>query len=120
MIKKEDLRIGNWIKDGHDFEQVTSHHIKCVELERCEYDPIELTEEILLKCGFGINNRPSKDVYIEFNPRMAILFNQGNISEMDLIQDGKFISFKHGHIKFLHQLQNLVYSLTNEELIYTP
>ena len=106
MIKKEDLRIGNWIKDGHDFEQVTSYHIKCVELGRCEYDPIELTEEILLKCGFN------KHI------NQATLFT---LNDVDVwFVNGKFCNILDVEIKYYHQLQNYYYSQKLEELNYTP
>lgn len=70
---------------------------------------IELTEEILLKCGF----EKRKDG--NFN-----LFKQ---SEVDIVIDKEFsawkcdgINFSVGCIKYLHQLQNLYYALCNEEL----
>ena len=135
-MKANELRIGSIVKslvNDEDFSIVEEighraslgHYVSLnnqhsgVWLEHQERDlilGIPLTEEWLIKFGFGINKRPSKDIYIEFNPRMAILFNQGNVGEMDLVQDGKFISFKHGHIKYVHQLQNLYFALTNEEL----
>jgi hypothetical protein len=129
-MKANELRLGNWIEFNNFISppnnlQVTPRMFRQLGMDLSEnldlelsgyHKPIPLTEEWLLRMGFEINKRPSKDIYIEFNPRMAILFNQGNVGEMDLIQDGKFISFKHGHIKYVHQLQNLYFALTNEEL----
>jgi hypothetical protein len=51
-MKASELRIGNWIKDGHDIEQITSDHMICLHSGRCEFDQIPLTEEWLLKFGF--------------------------------------------------------------------
>ena len=75
--------------------------------------PIELTEEWLLKFGF---KRVGNYVGIGFNPRMSIQFHDGNSAECDITQTGQMISFRHGHIKYVHQLQNLYFALTGEEL----
>ncbi len=93
------------------FECGFDHSIDC-------YKPIPLTEEWLLKFGFSKSVRENyNDMYKDLSARMVLWFNEGNIAEMDLIQDEKHISFKHGHIQFVHQLQNLYFALTGEELI---
>ena len=48
--------------------------------------------------------------------RIGIRFFGGNSAECDIIQDRKFIAFGNGHIKYVHQLQNLFHSLTGTEL----
>ena len=65
--------------------------------------PIELTEEILLKC-----------VFIP----CSIIDNHFNISGMCIWKcNDMFLCDKNGiHIKYLHQLQNLYFALTGEEL----
>jgi hypothetical protein len=77
-----------------------------------ELDPFELTPGLLERCGFTVRQKYKffKN-YIALNDR-----GDGNwvIVEFDLI-DG------HGHmlrntIKHLHQLQNLYFALTGEEL----
>lgn len=72
-----------------------------VDLERIK--PIELTEEILLKCGFV------KCSYIDnhYNVLGMVIWN---CNEM-------FICNKNGvQLKYLHQLQNLYYCLVGKEL----
>jgi hypothetical protein len=97
-----ELRIGNWIQDGNEFEQITIDHLNCLYSGRCEYDPITLTEEWLLKFGFEItDNFQTKDRFQTHK------------------QDG-IIWFEYGYIvvelNYVHQLQNLYFALTNEEL----
>ena len=94
-MKATDLRIGNLIRDGHEIETVTSDHIKCAESGRCEYDPIPLTEEWLLKFG---------------------IIWDGDIK----ILKGYLNNYVDGNgetrLKYVHQLQNLFHALTGEEL----
>ena len=125
-MKVEELRIGNWIKDGHEFEQIKIEHLVCLSSGRCEFDPIPLTEEWLLKFGFDKGNykeinekhfvKKSNtikviisgvgfwDVYTDYNP-YQITFSNG----LNVITDNRGVN----HV---HQLQNLYFALTGEEL----
>jgi hypothetical protein len=75
-----------------------------------DFDPIPLTEEILLKCGFikstlveGCYFHNQKErLYISIANQHAIHF--GNINGVLVMID------------YLHQLQNLYFALTGEEL----
>lgn len=102
MIKAQDLRLGNWVYS-------TSHKVNC-KVIRLSYDseldnsePIPLTEEILLKCGFD-KVREYFTIYNEF----------------DVFKDNKgyytHINCGNIYLNSLHQLQNLFYTLTGEEL----
>lgn len=71
--------------------------------------PIKLTEEILLKCGFEI--KP----YSYTNPH----FIKGGFG-FDAITFEIKINGQHTNLKYLHQLQNIYFALTGEELIYDP
>lgn len=123
MIAANDLRIGNWVMYDNRYFQIDSIATVFPTLNTTEFgigvvdwnniSGIPLTEKILLDCGFDTNGI---HIFKEFNPRMVLYFNNGNHAEMDLIQDGKSISFKYSHIKYLHELQNLFYSLTKTEL----
>ena len=118
MIKIEELRIGNWVFDQDcepyyfQIEQIRKDigdslwvyyrngSIKCKVPE-----PIPLTEEILLKCGFVPCSIMDNHYYLEG----LLLWN---------IQ-GMFINGRTDvRLKHLHQLQNLYFALTNEELNY--
>ena len=80
------------------------------------FNPIPLTPNILEKCGFTKNKEWA---ILYFNPRMGIRFYDFNYAECDIIQDQHFVAFKNSHMKYLHQLQNLYFALTNEELNIT-
>jgi hypothetical protein len=118
MIKAEELRIGNWVeitkpRHGETFIKVESIANDIINLEFREYSffelkPILLTEEILLKCGFEdeTDNQP-----FDLGVRT---YDNGTISidsnfEVGLGRNSHFV-------KYLHQLQNLYYALTGEEL----
>lgn len=121
MVKANELMIGNYVLDVepyNDFVKVQPHHIaRLVENTGHVYRPIPLTPEILEKCGFVFNEKGN--LGLEFPARMALIFNKGNVGELDFAQDNNRISFKFGHIKYLHQLQNLYFALTGLELDFT-
>jgi len=108
-----ELRIGNWINIQGNFKKVLGidyiHKEHLIisdgyyQLDWCE--PIPLTEEILLKCGF--EKHITIDIYPTFVFRM-ININDGIVYVSDL----GFLN----HIKHLHQIQNLYFALTGEEL----
>ena len=102
MLKANELRIGNcvyafktiWQIDNTDFNNI----------EKIEtYKPIPLTEDILLKCGF---KKEPIDVY--------------SLNGIDLCVSDNSVEFFAGRIEtniyYLHQLQNLYFALTGEEL----
>jgi hypothetical protein len=108
-----ELRIGNWIQDGNEFEQITIDHLNCLNSGRCEYDPITLTEEWLLKFGFEkvLNQYKkitdvSKDTFK--NIPFIILFLDNQFQYDDL----RFRT----NLQYVHQLQNLYFALTGDEL----
>lgn len=72
-----------------------------------DFRAIPLTEEILLKkCGFEFDS-----VYISYNNGyFTLIYNEGHIS---LVVEGQWLTLE---IKYLHQLQNLYFALTGEEL----
>jgi hypothetical protein len=127
MIKSNALRVGNRVYDERRIVQfVYQVFNKGVELSEdetgsndCDFTEdeifgIPLTPEILEKCGFGYDY--DGHLRISLPARMELWFYKGNSAEMDIRQDGKFISFKCAHLQYLHQLQNLFFALSGEEL----
>lgn len=118
MIKANELRIGNWVilsEDSTKFiiEEISktglvvqnSQETAWIEIE--EFEPIPLTEEILLKCGFehsiaGLfgNNYMLNSVSIQLKTLGAYIL----------------VCYPKCEIKYLHQLQNLYFALTGQEL----
>jgi hypothetical protein len=119
-MKASELRIGNLVDLGNRIAKVTEiNHLACVvvDLEETQ-DTIEdyervkgiiLTEEWLLNFGFEKNNN---NQFILMKGSVDILFNK------DLngwTCDG--INFSINMTEHVHQLQNLYFALTGEELI---
>lgn len=113
MIQATELRIGNWVLG------IVGQPERVVKLQAGAVyqwnNPIELTEEILLKCGFGgfdgnkffeisIKETSNKMVWLAFSKEKS--FVTIRVNEM---------GFK-VKMQYLHQLQNLYYALTGEEL----
>lgn len=128
MIKANELRKDNWVnitrlytKNGKVPFQITSdiiaHYDSGID---CEFtlEPIPLSQDILLKAGFIVDPENEKNLILE-------------LADCDLIYDTEGLPFpllslylsvgEEGfylkHILYLHQLQNLVQSLSGEELI---
>jgi len=103
-LKQSDLRVGNYIlRDGKQI-QVTAMTIFCLGKH---HQPITLTEEWLLKFGF------KKDGFLNSANRWMSIFNQ------PLIQGNGYFTIPNyplTEIHYVHQLQNLYYDLTREEL----
>ncbi len=117
-MKAQELRIGNLLKISNKIGNlisvlendvlkisVNSNTNISAPIER--FDPIPLTEEWLLKFGFEYT-------------RILCGFNQyrNKILELSITPNGYeiFFTYKWINIKYVHQLQNLYFALTGEEL----
>lgn len=104
-MEANELRIGNYVLDSYNgkITRINWQEIKWIQEVTDRYASIELTEEILLKCGFI---------------PCSIIDNHFNISGMCIWKcNDMFLCDKNGiHIKHLHQLQNLYFALTGKEL----
>ena len=120
MIKTNELRIGNivflndkqkvWeIMDGFDIDEMT---------ENSTVDPIPLTEEWLLKFGFE-KNEYTKDFrlgkywvenrYFDSYEKSMFLFGCYQFNKI-------YITSNVDVLKYVHELQNLYFALTGQEL----
>lgn len=129
-MKAEELRIGNWFID-HYAEPETTIYWQVEGIERASNSPnqkhlgvrfrngsswasldiltpIPLTEEWLLKFGFKQTN----GAFFELN---GIGFIAGFSITDEFVLSGTF-GPRHIHIYYVHQLQNLYFALTGEEL----
>ena len=118
MIKTNELRIGNFVSindkqkaweimDGFDIDEMTSNS---------SVDAISLTEEWLVK--FGFEKMPTNEYWFGIIAKGKILHISlsGNVEIMGL----NFNSISLGDIcKYVHQLQNLYFSITGEELVFS-
>jgi hypothetical protein len=118
-MKASELRIGNLVDLGNRIAKVIEiNHLACVvvDLEETQdtiedYErtkPIPLTEEWLV--NFGFDKLP-----IVFESKKFYLYKQDNSDIWRLNHSGT-----NAHIttlKYVHQLQNLYFALTGEELV---
>jgi hypothetical protein len=105
-MKINELRVGNYI---YYCDEIYKVDLRCIynhmdDEQDDAYQPIPLTEEILLKCEID------EDINVEFDKILGYY--------VVYLED----SFCLNSVKLyhLHQLQNLYYALTNDELRYNP
>jgi hypothetical protein len=115
-MKASELRIGNWLLftdwPAQGFRQMTGNDIGVCEKDPKWLDyffkPIPLTEEWLLKFGFD------KGSYFFSKDGFEFYLNDG--------ENGNWYPLVGGSVKieYVHQLQNLYFALTGEELTIQP
>jgi hypothetical protein len=121
-MKANQLRIGNLVQVNNETVEVlwfdhegavcqTLDHKAQVDMP---IEPIPLTEDILLKCGFKRDNK------YDFTLKVKDVGDFYTSSEW--FHGNGYITFEHFGIKlfYLHQLQNLYFALTEEELTIKP
>lgn len=128
-MKTQDLRIGNWINFPFHNEDVQiiglpllqnlkqGIQVKTLGTELCEplekqFSPIPLTEEWLVRFGFE-KREPDDDYNYWGILNFTVLYGR--------TMDRDFSFFLNGYhndcnIQYVHQLQNLYFALTGEEL----
>lgn len=138
QINATELRIGNWIASGEKFNDTSTigkvleigneerdfEQIYCECLESFEwffkdnYCGIPLTEELLLKCGF---EKKDKEWYLFPSPEIQIIVlnddkYNGVMFYTRTIHTDYTPIYCTKHINNVHQLQNLYFALTGQEL----
>lgn len=117
MMQANELRTGNWIQEQSGrYIKAGYHEIRLLVIGECvdgkppSYKPIPLTPELLEKCGFKNVQQYGEDFMY-------------STDEWDILLSKRAYFFVwpavfHGDIEIynLHQLQNLIYALTGQEL----
>ena len=127
MIQVPDLCIGNWVYDGDRTqfpmfiraigEDYVYLDFEGNESDLWESDPedlrgIPLTEDILTKCGFSFSNGLWRHQYgVKVKPEAGFVFIENKDGESML-----YGTCTCKDVWFLHQLQNLVYMITKQQL----
>lgn len=115
-MKTNELRIGNFVYDIHRGIVVDVHLnvLRSIKTNKtCLYQSIPLTEEWLEKFGF------TKAIYYDVDQNYYVYFD---FSIYNFYDEGWFfLDPDNGHIntkgvKYVHELQNLYFALTGEEL----
>jgi hypothetical protein len=122
-MKANELRIGNWYKGdclAQQYWQITAQEILDFYDDPIDdyFQPIEITKEWLLKLGFEYNNNydnyviRARDYYnsVGWNDEDCEWYYNNDRSDAGCY----YIT----DIKYVHQLQNLYFALTQEELQY--
>lgn len=122
IMKATELRIGNYIekslKSGQGrsvIDKVTFTNLQRIfeESGSMNFNPIQLTEELLIKCGWGkgeydseyTDNVSLKQEVLSYNVNSQMFCIETNCDVIEI-----------KHIQYLHQLQNLYFALTGQEL----
>lgn len=131
MVRVEELRVGNFLKSHSNIIEVTAIGKDRADLILrqpntavnwsmlySDLQPIQLTEEILLKLGFEVKSNAGVK-YISFgriNKSYEVYLPiVNNILCLSIWQNKMFLDLG-TRIKYLHQLQNLYFALTGQEL----
>ncbi len=147
MIEAKDVRVENKVLFGivpvtikgihtqkvfHEKGQAQQEHFYVDDfVEFSQYyavdgynlDPLPLTEDILLKCGFEVDedagnwHSPEHTIYRTKGFRVGI--KDDYIGWYNQADDDFYSSF-YPQLHYLHQLQNLYFALTQTELNYKP
>jgi hypothetical protein len=118
MVKSKDLRIGNFVYVSYENEESILKNEQSIL--KFEFDsgwnfdyikPIPLTEEWLLKFGFkkGFNDT---DMRVQVTKDCSMSIWTCDEKDNCIIGDDLVLT-----IQYVHQLQNLYFVLTGEELI---
>lgn len=135
-MKANELRIGNYVNIEGDVVKVKEIYEKSIHYANGEYEsyatedfiqPIELTEELMLKIGFKKERQLISNLfYLDYETdvdniirvKYVIYPKAPSLLKITTSQCWNYECFefiKRG-IRYLHQLQNAYYCLTNEEL----
>lgn len=128
-MKANELRINNWYDHNGDYRQVTPNTIEEVwESERSWCRPIPLTEEWLLKFGFENSSHPDFDFHINiphlrdnnYKSTIGVIEWSDGVIEVYRVNGKTDVHTAEtcgvATIQYVHQLQNLYFALTGEEL----
>ena len=111
-MKATELRIGNYTLNGrvveltYDDIVVTDGFTIWRQSSGLEIEPIPLTGEWLRRFGFNVSKLGINSLYLGL-----LEYSDGNV----YIDEGRGL-IAIDHVKHVHQLQNLYFALTGEEL----
>lgn len=108
-----ELRIGNWVEIIQPTKEIyTTIQPSCFSVEIIShYQPIPLTKEWLLRFGFYENRNHNPSWQLDVNLGFSIW---GRVKTgFNVFVDSDEIGYPINHV---HQLQNLYFALTGEEL----
>ena len=112
-MKANELRIGNYVDIKHDEYECESFQFNFESGWNMEFvHPIPLTEEWLLK--FNLNKPTNKHPYHFKKSMVEFLHSEYQNKLKCFYNNAPMFSFP---CKYVHELQNLYFAITGEELI---
>ena len=119
-MKATELRLGNYVTQIGELFQVSVDILKEMESHDDVYTPIPLTEEWLIKFGFKIGYWANEGRWF-YHPDYGDRDIKNKFILNDIENRGIFSFDWRGTerlatIQYVHQLQNLYFALTGEEL----
>ena len=126
MIKENDLRLNNLVKWNDTVQKITAiafgnclldkHPTADYPVKLIEIEPVQLTEKILLSCGF----KERKSVFGYWIYEIKFQHTVFSVEEVDLGLCYFYIGNTHvSQTKNVHELQNIYFALTGVELVFT-
>jgi hypothetical protein len=116
-MEAKELMIGNYVLQDNEFiKGITSNSIHKFDLGFIKLEPILITEEWLFKFGFKDRSGTLKNKMsygIEIGKMEIAWYRQDNKTRFQTIENGFILKY----VNYVHELQNLYFSLTGEELI---
>jgi len=125
-MKANELMIGDWLlRDGYPMQvneikmYSTSGKPTINGWDEEDFEPIKVTYELLIdNCGFGFttNKTYGKHFYLRPKGKSKIVLYKNSWYDA-AVKDSPFHVFHKGlEVKYLHQLQNLIFALTGNEM----
>lgn len=124
-MKKEELRIGNWVVDttcgvvtvdlvGYNIIGINTNGSSSTQTSFGNIQPIPLTEEWLLRFGFEENQIEVKLPHSEWHTEGCLTVHaDGGCSLLNYTWEAEI---ELNPVQYIHQLQNLYFALTGQEL----
>lgn len=115
-MRASELRLGNYVYDN--LGGLLKIKGISTESDLRHIKPIPLTEEILLKCGFVKDEEYDEGGLIDFRYELNLLNKSISFTSNWNTEDCFYVNLTQCGVDvfYLHQLQNLYFALTGEEL----
>jgi hypothetical protein len=117
-MEANELRIGNYVKMPNLIKPIKVSIIDTTQNStKTKAQPIPLTEEWLLNFGFELLYTGKFRKVYDFSKDLRFGY-QDNYGLANIESSVTFVGNSFKHIKYVHQLQNLYFALTGNELIF--
>lgn len=125
MIKAQELRLGNIVLRDGEYHVIDAYDILSASVGDIEFEGVVLTGDVLARCGFEDDSYANFIITMPDNPLSNFKSNARwiriSFKEYACLNLQETIDITDYDIsapcKYLHQLQNLFFSICGEELV---